>query len=178
MVRNIIEQFDPDGKFVTEVQDLQRKFEQLKFSQAPTVYETLGATVTFTIAPILAGVPIIGNETFRHTILDTLQPPNGQVLMAIPEFQLYTQVNGIYYHYPNDWSFSGILNYQNCVALKWWLSWAANDNKNIVAVIDVARQDYGGNDTSHTDNNPDGTTGGTLNMQLYARWRYIQAGSS
>jgi hypothetical protein len=170
-MRNDIASHLPDKALVAQYQELMRQFRQLKYSQAPTIYESSQSTVTFSLQPLTPTV-----VTHRHVLLAELDPvPSDITIIALPIISLYSTdaTDDVAGHFTNGSFWSANPAYKDILDFGWWFSWAANDNHNIVAVIDAVRNDYGTH-PDYGDNNPDGTTPVALNLKIGVAWHFIK----
>lgn len=197
-MRNPIEDTIPEQALPRAIKELERELAALKHNQAPTTLITDFATISFSIPALTTEPDIPGfintKRSHRQTIRAILTPPQQQVLMAVPEFSVY-HFDGFSAdpwgdHFPDGdvWQSSGKWQYRNILEVSWWFSRLESDEKNLVAYIDIARHDYGGNyNVAYTnvsppypppDSNPNGTTPNALLLYFFLRWRFILPGAN
>lgn len=175
-MKNAILDNDPELALVNEIQRLEREFYALKHNQAPSVLVTDFLAFSFTLDPIVDTL-----KTDRHTFRAILRPPQDQVLFAVPEFSLYVDGFTSAGHFPAGSGWDSKINFLNIIEMSWRFSAFESDDKNLIAIIDIARQDYSGNYNSGMfsspyppqDLNPFGITNQPIILFFFLRWRFI-----
>lgn len=179
MSKNVVPFYDPQQRLIEEVRRLEEDMRQLKYQQAPSIFLTGNALITFDID---RGPKAVSPEQNPYHIINViLTPPNNETLFAVPEFSMFlnseTATDAGYFPQGDTWDSTSLDQYHNIHDLQFWYSWAQTNNRNIVASILMRREDYDDLLLGEGDNNRDGTTPDTLTFDCFVRYRFILPGT-
>lgn len=179
MSKNYVPFYDPRQRLIEEVRKLEEEMRQLKYQQAPSIFLTGNALITFDIDNGPKAVEPENNP--YHAIYVTLTPPNFETLFAVPEFSLFktshTATDAGYFPQGSQWDTAALDQYHNILDFNYWYSWGKTNNRNIVTTLIIRREDYDDLLLGEGDNNRDGTTPDTQTLDCFLRYRFILPGT-
>lgn len=167
MGKNIIEQYN-ERALVEYIASLRKTVQQLKYQQAPTIKQTTLSTVSFNFQAF-DRANNEGDDSI-YKIYATLSGPGEEVLFAIPEFDLYSDILGLGWPGANQeagvWPTGGAWTAEGqqpmWYDMDWWYDTFKSDSKKIAATINLRGR-------SPWSNYP---------VIFAIRWRFITPGSS
>lgn len=170
MGRNVTPQFiTPEMAPADKIKELRGLLEQYKSAQPPTVNFTPVSTVSFSMVPTN---PTINNQfaTTIHAIIATLNPPQSQVLFAVPEVDAFqslvsTPTISLPYLWPYGSNSQSPAQYFD---LSVWYDYYNTNGNNIVAKIYARDRIF----TTFSD------AWGPTYVTVVVRWRYLTPGAS